>query len=491
VSCEDLLVGDDSGCLYYYTIYWPEFAAGHMILLTKLDAHSQNICGLAWSPDGKTFISGGNDNTALLFEVDTVLEGVSTGSNEQTDEECDTSNSVSNKTSVSCNPTPPQSPDRPALPMNRPYITGSHSLIEHFGIGDAVTIGIDVLTPSTSIAPGERPGRPLERSQPSRTETGRPPSPLPNGARVQANLENYLANPGISGRPFMHKKSFCHSAAVKAIAYAPWQSTLLATGGGSNDRQIHFHHTESGSTLAVINVFAQVTSLTWSSTRREIVATFGYAQPEHDIRIAVFAWPSCECVVSIPWERKADGEIGRALWAIPYPGGPNDATMESHDESETSFLAWEATHGHDVSQEEEANEPTGFRVWQAVRDRERARQEGASAEQTSQNLNGSNSPMTRWSHRNSADGRFDQVRKSRNSTRGEGETWASRTEEEGSLIIACCDQTVKFFEVWAGKSKGRSRGIGAKAGVLGGSKVLEGWCEGVSVDEISQSDSIR
>jgi hypothetical protein len=75
--------------------------------------------------------------------------------------------------------------------------------------------------------------------------------------------------------------------------------------------------------------------------------------------------------------------------------------------------------------------------------------------------------------------------------RTEGEAWASRTEEEGSLIIACCDQTVKFFEVWAGKSKGCSKGIGAKAGVLGGSKVLEGWCEGVCVDEVDIGIDIR
>lgn len=69
--------------------------------------------------------------------------------------------------------------------------------------------------------------------------------------------------------------------------------------------------------------------------------------------------------------------------------------------------------------------------------------------------------------------------------------WASRTEEEGSLIIACYDQTVKFFEVWAGKSKGRSKGIGAKGGVLGGSTVLEGWCKGVNIDEVSETLSIR
>lgn len=71
--------------------------------------------------------------------------------------------------------------------------------------------------------------------------------------------------------------------------------------------------------------------------------------------------------------------------------------------------------------------------------------------------------------------------RARSTVRGEGETWASRTEEEGSLIIACCDQTVKFFEVWAGKSKGSGggKGLGSRPGVLGGSRILEGWCEGI------------
>lgn len=260
----------------------------------------------------------------------------------------------------------------------------------------------------------------------------------------------------------MHKRSFYHSAAVKAIAYAPWQPTLLATGGGSNDRQIHFHHTESGSTLAVINVFAQVTSLSWSSTSREIVATFGYAQPEHDIRIAVFAWPGCECVVSIPWERRSNGEIGRALWAIPYPGGPNDAapTREAQDQVDTGFQAWEAVEAREAHWRPGVGSPT------------RTRHDD-------------------WSERSAGTIRRREQSVSPRATRTEGEAWASRTEEEGSLIIACCDQTVKFFEVWAGKSKGRSRGIGAKAGVLGGSKVLEGWCEGVCVDEVDIGVDIR
>ncbi|KAI1260811.1 WD40 repeat-like protein [Xylariaceae sp. FL1019] len=115
------------------------------------------------------------------------------------------------------------------------------------------------------------------------------------------------------------KHQWRHTAAVKAIAFCPWREGLIATGGGSNDKCIHFYHTTSGATLATISVAAQVTSLIWSKTRREIAATFRYAQPDHPYRIAVFGWPDCRQVAAIPWE----GEH-RALYAIAYPGGPSD-----------------------------------------------------------------------------------------------------------------------------------------------------------------------
>jgi meiosis-specific APC/C activator protein AMA1 len=110
-----------------------------------------------------------------------------------------------------------------------------------------------------------------------------------------------------------------HRAAVKAIAFCPWRDGLVATGGGSNDKCIHFYHTASGAALASISVAAQVTSLIRSTTRREIAATFGYAQPDHPYRIAVFSWPNCHQVAAVPW----DGDH-RALYAIAYPGGPID-----------------------------------------------------------------------------------------------------------------------------------------------------------------------
>src|SRR5690554_1564406 len=115
----------------------------------------------------------------------------------------------------------------------------------------------------------------------------------------------------------MAEKLACNRYTRPPICAAPFYILIIPAGGGSNDRCIHFFHTFSGAPLATINVSAQVTSLLWSNSHREIAATFGYANPDHPVRIAVFSWPECRQVVAVPWQ-----EDMRALYAISYPGGP-------------------------------------------------------------------------------------------------------------------------------------------------------------------------
>lgn len=92
----------------------------------------------------------------------------------------------------------------------------------------------------------------------------------------------------------------------------------------------------SGACLAAIDCAAQVTSLVWSKTRREVAATFGFAQPEHPFRIAVFAWPSCEQIAAVPWYDES-----RALYAIPYPGGATHVThMEDAGKPGEDGVCW-------------------------------------------------------------------------------------------------------------------------------------------------------
>lgn len=236
VNTEELLVGDEIGNAYLYSIEWPDQDQrdlfdwhGSMTLLARLTCHSQQICGIAWSADGEFFATGGNDNQLFLFETRKIL-------------------------SI---PPPCRRNGAPAVQVRNGRATAGRTAVMGQGVVLTVTPGQD-------------------------------------------------------------KNVFALNAAVKAIAFAPWQPTLLAAGGGSNDRCIHFFHTLSGASLATIDCHAQVTSLVWSGKRKEIAATFGFAQPEHPYRVAVFAWPSCDMVVSIPWW----GEE-RALYAIAYPGGPS------------------------------------------------------------------------------------------------------------------------------------------------------------------------
>ncbi|KAL1958143.1 hypothetical protein VTO42DRAFT_4998 [Malbranchea cinnamomea] len=78
---EDLVVGDETGMIWYYSIEWttPELRRrsswkSSMTLLAKISAHTQQICGMVWSPDGTYLASGGNDNACLLFDIVKILE---------------------------------------------------------------------------------------------------------------------------------------------------------------------------------------------------------------------------------------------------------------------------------------------------------------------------------------------------------------------------------------------------------------------------------
>ena len=331
MATEELLVGDEVGNVYYYSVEWMSKQqvdihgwTGAMTLMAKISVHSQQLCGLAWSPDGDYFATGANDNICCLFEANDVL----------------------------ATPEPPQD-------SSTYFRSPLQTIIGGFGLPNFIT---RAQTPSEVMGV------------------------LANGVHVQHNR----IVPGQNGSLLIgegrQKHRWVHSAAIKAIAFCPWQRGLIATGGGSNDRAIHFYHTFSGACLATINCYAQVTSLIWSKTRREIAATFGYAQPDHPYRVAVFSWPECQQVIAIPWQSDL-----RALYAIPYPGGPGETT---------------------------------------------------------------------------SDGSM-------------GEMWYSRTKDEGCIVVACSDESVKFHEVWCGPRKS----TGVHMGLLGGSDILEGL-EGIEKDGV-------
>ena len=52
-----------------------------------------------------------------------------------------------------------------------------------------------------------------------------------------------------------------HQAAVKAVAWCPWQSGVLASGGGTADRCIRTWNCNTGNLLNTVDTKSQVSSL--------------------------------------------------------------------------------------------------------------------------------------------------------------------------------------------------------------------------------------
>ncbi|KAG1673274.1 hypothetical protein FOA52_002554 [Chlamydomonas sp. UWO 241] len=73
----------------------------------------------------------------------------------------------------------------------------------------------------------------------------------------------------------LQHKINAHVSAVKAIAWCPFQSNLLATGGGTADRHIRFWNTHTGAKLNEIDTGSQcVCSLMWNHQKREIMSNY-------------------------------------------------------------------------------------------------------------------------------------------------------------------------------------------------------------------------
>ncbi|KAK6933160.1 WD40 repeat [Dillenia turbinata] len=107
-----------------------------------------------------------------------------------------------------------------------------------------------------------------------------------------------------------------HTAAVKAIAWSPHQSGLLASGGGTADRCIRFWSTTSGNQLNSVDTGSQVCNLVWSKNVNELVSTHGYSQNQ----IMVWKYPSMAKVATLT------GHSLRVLYLAMSPDGQSIVT---------------------------------------------------------------------------------------------------------------------------------------------------------------------
>ncbi|KAI8601653.1 quinon protein alcohol dehydrogenase-like superfamily [Dissophora ornata] len=112
-----------------------------------------------------------------------------------------------------------------------------------------------------------------------------------------------------------------HTAAVKALSWSPWQNNLLASGGGTYDKQIHFWNTSTGARVNTLNTGSQVTSIVWSTEYKEFMSSHGFP----DNNISLYGYPSMNKVIDIP------AHDSRILHTALSPDGQTVATVASDE----------------------------------------------------------------------------------------------------------------------------------------------------------------
>lgn len=107
-----------------------------------------------------------------------------------------------------------------------------------------------------------------------------------------------------------------HVAAVKALDWCPWESNLLASGGGTADRTLRFWNTKTGACVNSIDTMSQICSVRWSTHYRELVTSHGYSKNQ----LTVWKYPSLARVAELT------GHTSRVLHMALSPDGQTVAT---------------------------------------------------------------------------------------------------------------------------------------------------------------------
>ncbi|KAJ3789335.1 WD40 repeat-like protein [Lentinula aff. detonsa] len=111
-----------------------------------------------------------------------------------------------------------------------------------------------------------------------------------------------------------------HTAAVKALAWDPHVSGVLATGGGTQDKHIRFWNTGTGTMLNELDTGSQVCNLIWSMTSHELVSTHGFSSTTAQNQICIWKYPTLDMVASL------SGHTNRVLYLAMSPDGETIVT---------------------------------------------------------------------------------------------------------------------------------------------------------------------
>ena len=142
-----------------------------------------------------------------------------------------------------------------------------------------------------------------------------------NGTQLASGGNDNLLMIWESGSERPTHRLTMHQAAVKALAWCPFQSNLLASGGGTADRTIRFWNTHTGACLNSIDTGSQVCALQWNRHEKEILSSHGFSQNQ----LCLWKYPSLAKVAELT------GHTSRVLHLAQSPDGLSVASAAADE----------------------------------------------------------------------------------------------------------------------------------------------------------------
>ncbi|KAH3813857.1 cell division cycle protein 20 homolog [Dreissena polymorpha] len=117
-----------------------------------------------------------------------------------------------------------------------------------------------------------------------------------------------------------------HQAAVKALAWCPWQHNIMASGGGTADRHIRLWNAQSGCPLTCIDAKSQVCSVLFNQHHNELISGHGFSQNQ----LTIWRYPDLSKITDL------EGHKARVLNLAMSP----DCTMVASAAADETIRIW-------------------------------------------------------------------------------------------------------------------------------------------------------